>query len=105
MYVTALHNMSFYRSEGHNSQLKKSLPRAANVWAIIGQFRKEEAMVHAKLYNAAIGFNPETTKKRSQETHKLQKELRNIVSNYGNVSIDQYVSYVVKFYNEKLDGN
>ena len=97
--------MLFYRSEGHNSQLKKSLPRAANNWAIIGQFRKEEAMVHSKLYNAAIGFSPEISKKRSKETDRLQKELQNIVSNYGNVSIGQYVSYVVKFYNEKLDGN
>ena len=62
-------------------------------------------MVHAKLYNAAIGFSPETSKKRSKETDKHQKELQNIVSNYHNVSIDQYISYIVKFYNMKLDGN
>ena len=103
--ILILYTILFYRSEGHNSQLKKSLPRAANIWAIIGHIRKEEAMVHAKLYNAAIGFSPETSKKRSKETEKHQKELQNIVSNYRNVSIDQYISYIVKFYNMKLDGN
>ena len=36
---------------------------------------------------------------------KHQKEMQNIVSNYHNVSIDQYISYIVKFYNMKLDGN
>ena len=62
-------------------------------------------MIHVKLYNAAIGFSPETSKKRSKETEKHQKELQKIVSNYQNMSIDQYISYIIKFYNEKLDGN
>ena len=73
---------------------------AANIRPIIEHIRKEEAMVHAKLYNDAIGFSPETSKKRSKETEKHHKELQNIVSNYHDVSIYQYSSifkYVIDF--------
>ena len=60
--------------EGFNLQVKLSIPRNANIWAIITQFRKEDSLVEAKLREATIGVFPDKGKRTIIEKKERKKK-------------------------------
>ena len=86
------------RSEGFNLQLKLSIPRNANLWALINQFRREDALVANKLREAALGIFPEAGKTKNKDRKNRRKRLFELVSNYERMSTNDYMRYVVDFY-------
>ena len=85
------------RSEGFNLQLKLSIPRNANLWALITQFRREDALVASKLREAALGIFPEAGKTKNKNRQNRRNRLFELVSNYKSMSTDEYMRYIVDF--------
>ena len=93
------------RSEGLNLQIKLSLPRNSNVWGLITQFRKEDALVHTKLHEAAIGVNHEAGRLSTKNREAKRDQLRSLVSNFYKVSPKDYLGHILGFYSFDIDND
>lgn len=89
-------------SEGFNNAIQISIPHNANIWVIIRQFQSEESLVAVKLRDAAIGHFPEAGKTRTKDRERRFLELQTLLGNYHNLSIKDYMGYVVDYYNHNL---
>ncbi len=90
------------RSEAWNSASKISLPMKPNVWVVLQALQKEEGFARAKMIaaisgNAPADPNPGRTKLRLRRVEKLKI----IVSQYGNIPIEDYLNAVVTLYNDE----
>ena len=79
--------------------VKLTVPHKASMYSIILQFKTEESLVRLKIRDAAIGANSEKGKKRSLDRDALRDELRQLVCNYQNVPLQEYV---LAFYNTNI---
>ena len=84
--------------EGYNNAVALSIPHHAGVWTLVEQFRVEETMAQLKHRDAAVGGTGEQGRRRSQDKHARQEELRMLVNNYDDIAMEDYISYVVAFY-------
>ena len=87
-------------SEGFNHVLQMSIPNHANVWQIIKQFKNEDGLMSLKLRDAAIGVNNDAGRKKSRERQQKKKDLRNLLCNYHNLSLEQYMEFIVNYFND-----
>ncbi len=55
-------------------------------------------MAQLKHRDAAVGGTGEQGRQRSQDKHARQEELRMLVNNYDDIAMEDYISYVVAFY-------
>jgi hypothetical protein len=62
-------------------------------------FQKEEAMSKACLQQAAMGnMGPDDNKHRALSRRDRAEQLRNLVQNYSNMSLKDYLDGVIFFY-------
>ena len=91
-------------AEGYNHSLSTSiLPKNASVWALVEQLRTEESSINRKLHDAVLGpeNNQATAPNTSRNIKKNQSfsDLKNLVSNYFNVSTKINMDSLVNFFN------
>ena len=90
-------------AEGYNSALSASLPVNCGIWTLIQQLRTEESMNMKKLRDVLSGLqnNLATNPTSSRNLGRKQRhtDLKAIVSNYNNVSLDMYMNAIIDFYN------
>jgi hypothetical protein len=90
-------------AEGYNHALSTSLPKNASVWALVEQLRTEESSISRKLHDSVLGpeNNQATAPNTSRNIKKNQRlsDLKNLVSNYYNVSTKIYMDSLINFYN------
>ena len=79
-----------------------SLPNHANIWVVIKQFKSEDALMAVKLRNAAIGIEVDAETKKVNEREQRRKDLLKLVSNFHNIPIEDYMQYLVQYYNHPL---
>ena len=60
-------------------------------------------MVRIKLRDAAIGVDDQTGEKRSKQREQRAQKLNTLVRNYGQIPLQEYMNYIVDFYNDSLD--
>ena len=89
-------------SEGFNSAIKISIPHNANIWCVMKQFQLEDSLVAVKLRDSAIGADSEIGRTRTTERQQRTKDLRNLMMNYHNIPLKDYMGYVVDYYNHNL---
>ena len=90
-------------SEGTNNAMKISTVKNANIWVLFDRFLKEDSMVRIKLHDAAIGVDDQSGEKRSKQREQRAQKLNTLVRNYGQIPLEEYMNYVVDFYNDCLD--
>ena len=79
-----------------------SLPNHANIWVVIKQFKAEDAIMAVKLRDAAIGIDVDAGRKKVKEREQRRKDLLKLVNNYYNLPIEEYLQYLVQYYNHDL---
>ena len=79
-----------------------SLPNHANIWVVIKQFKAEDALMAVKLRDAAIGIDVDAGRKKVKEREQRRKDLLKLVNNYYNLPIEEYLQYLVQYYNHDL---
>ena len=79
-----------------------SLPNHANIWVVIKQFKSEDALMAVKLRDAAIGIDVDAGRKKVKEREQRRKDLFKLVSNFNNIPIEEYMQYLVQYYNHSL---
>ena len=89
-------------SEGYDHALQMSLPNHACIWVIIKQFKSEDALMAVKLRDAAIGIEVDAGRKKVKEREQRRKDLMKLVSNFHNIPIEEYMQYLVQYYNHSL---
>ena len=90
-------------SEGFNSAQKLSMGKNPNLWYVCQTFRDEDSLVQLKLRDAAVGNSPVGANNgRATKFREQKRKLRNLVQNYENLSIEDYMNYALKFYNNEL---
>ena len=89
-------DMSFVDSE---QQL--SIPHNASIWSIIKQLKSEESLVQVKLREAAVGAGKDNSARATYQKNR-RAELKELVSNYENLSKKSYMEYMVANYNHDL---
>ena len=92
------------RSEGFNSALKKRTPRNANLFALLEQVKREDAMIKNKIRNAAFR-NPDEDRPRNINRQFRKQELKNLVQSYDRLYKDNFFQKAVEFYKNKFVNN
>ena len=61
----------------------------------------EDSLAQLKLRDAALGVGGtgEQGKRRSLDRLARQQELRHLANNFGNLPLDEYIGFVLAFYN------
>lgn len=90
-------------SEGFNNAIQMSLPHNANVFTLMKQFRTEDCLVALKLRDAVINADPEAGRSRRTDWQQRMEDLSELVQNYENITIKQYMAYLLDFFNHSLD--
>ena len=88
-------------SEGYNHALQMSIPNHANIWMVIKQFKSEDALMAIKLCDAAVGVLPEGGRK-NKEYEQKKKDLRKLMYHYGHLQIEEYMQYMLTYFNNCL---
>ena len=83
--------------------IKISLSRNVNIWNIIKQIKNEDSFVALNLRDAAIGYNPESGKKRMKTREQRSIDLYNLVSNYSNTTTKEFMEFVTDLFNDSLE--
>ena len=55
-----------------------------------------------KLRDAAIGIEVDAGRKKVKEREQRRKDLLKLVSNFHNIPIEDYMQYLVQYYNHSL---
>jgi hypothetical protein len=85
--------------EGYNNAFCLSLPARPTDWHLMERFQKEEAMTKASLQQAAMGnLGPDENKARAHSRRDRAEKLRNLVLNYSNMSLKDYLDGLIFFY-------
>ena len=87
--------------EGYNHAIMLSIPYNANIFTVIKQLKAEDALVMVKLREAAVGAVQDNSA-RTNFCKQRWKELKELVSNYGNLSRRSYLEYMIAYYNHDL---
>ncbi len=86
-------------TEGYNNGFSISLPSRAKEWTLTERFKVEESMAKTTLHQAAVGNNgPDVNKSRSLSKLDREQKLKNLVSNFHNLSLDTYMESLIPFY-------
>ena len=86
--------------EGYNNALTMSTPKNGGLWQLLAALKNENSFTQLKLRDARIQpASPESEKRRLMERKAQQEELRRIVMQYNVLPIDEYMNFVVKYYN------
>ena len=93
-------DMTTNSSEGYNLQLKNSIPKGANLWKVIYTLIKEDSLMAIKLREAAIGPTVPPNHSRISARIKRKTELKNLVSRYGDMIIQDFMEMAVVYYND-----
>ena len=101
--ILARQDLTTNSSEGTNSAIKISVSRNANIWNIMKQIKNEDGLVALKLRDAAIGYNPESGKKRTKTREQRSIDLYYLVSNYSNSTTKEFMEFVKDFFNDSLE--
>jgi hypothetical protein len=85
--------------EGYNNAFFLSLPARRTDWHIMERFQKEESMSKACLQQAAMGnMGPDTDKHWALYRRDKAEQLRNLVQNFINMSLKDYLDGVIYFF-------
>ena len=87
--------------EGYNHAIKLSIPYNANIFTVIKQLKAEDALVMVKLREAAVGAGKDNSA-RTNFRKQRWRELKELVSNYENLSRRSYLEYMIAYYNHDL---
>ena len=101
-YQAILENqdMTTNSSEGYNLQLKNSTPKGANLWKVIYSLIIEDSLMAIKLREAAIAPTVPSNNSRISARIKRKTELKNLVSRYGDMIIQDFMEMAVVYYND-----
>jgi hypothetical protein len=85
-------------AEGFNNAFCLSLPACRTDWYIMERFQMEESMSKASLQQAAIGDLAQTPKVKGVNRRGKGDQLRNLVLNFRNMSLKDYLECVIYFF-------
>ena len=90
-------------AEGFNAALALSLPKNCTIWTLIKQLQSEENTNIRKLMDVALGAqnNVATNLNSSRNIARdlRREEMKSLVGNFNNVSLNVYMSSLVHFFN------
>ena len=78
-----------------------SIPYNANIFTVIKRLKAEDALVMVKLREAAVGAGQDNSA-RTNFCKQRWRELKELVSNYENLSRRSYLEYMIAYYNHDL---
>ena len=87
--------------EGYNNAIQLSIPHNAIIWSIIKQLKSEASLVQVKLREAAVGTGKDNLARATYQKNR-RAELKELVSNYENLSKKSYMEYMAAYYNHDL---
>lgn len=90
-------------AEGFNAALALSLPKNCTIWTLIKQLQSEENTNIRKLMDVALGAQnngaTNLTSSRNIGRDMRREEMKSLVENFNNVSLNVYMSALVDFFN------
>ena len=86
-------------ADGFNAAMAVSLPRNCTIWTLVVQLRTEENINVIKLRYVALGLQNNSATAPNVGCEQRRQELKQLNSNYPNISLQLFMDSVVDFFN------
>ena len=91
------------RSESWNKNFQESLPRNANIWAVIKHLALEESLLQTKVHQAVItppgNIENDGSSRRNIKIQAKKRQLQSLVRRYEDMNTDTFFRSLLTFYN------